>query len=63
MNHYTVTIERSPDYPVEGAMGNRFTFGIYADTVHEAIKTAEGMMMERAKEEMFHGKVVSVEKR
>lgn len=63
MNHYMVTIERSPDYPVDGAMGNMFTFGMYAESVHEAVLIAEGMMMERAGEDMLHGKVVTVEKR
>lgn len=63
MNHYMVTIERSPDYPVDGARGNMFTFGMYADSVHEAVLIAEGMMMERAGEDMLHGKVVTVEKR
>ena len=61
--HYMVTIERFPDYPVEGARGNIFTFGVYAETVHEAILLADGMMMERAGEDMLHGKVVTVENR
>lgn len=63
MNHYMVTIERFPDYPVDGAAGNMFTFGMYAESVHEAVLIAEGMMMERAGEDMLHGKVVTVEKR
>lgn len=63
MNHYMVTMERFPDYPIEGAMGDTFTFGMYADTVRDAILIAEGMMMERAKENMLHGKVIAVEKR
>ena len=63
MNHYMVTIERPADYPVDGARGNRFTFGVNAETAHEAILSAEKMMMERAEEDTLHGKVVSVEKR
>lgn len=63
MNHYMVTMERFPDYPIEGARGDKFTFGMYADTVRDAILIAEGMMMERAKENMLHGKVIAVEKR